>query len=86
MIFGKRSVINLGESTTKYSGLKWSIQLTQAQADAAERARRLTGFSRQELLSKALEEFIARHESEWMSEFQKQFAVTDNDAAKSTKK
>lgn len=68
----------MGESTTKYSGLKWSIQLTQAQADAAERARRLTGFNRQELLSKAIDEFIANHEAEWLSAFKAQFDVPDD--------
>lgn len=79
-------VIILGESTTRYSGLKWTVQLTQAQADAAERARRLTGFNRQELLSKALDEFISRHQSEWLAEFQKQFAEPDVEPVKTAKK
>ena len=76
----------MGESTTRYSGLKWTVQLTQAQADAAERARRLTGFNRQELLSKALDEFISRHQSEWLAEFQAQFSAPDVEPAKTAKK
>ena len=71
----------MGESTTRYSGLKWTVQLTQAQADAAERARRLTGYNRQELLSKALDEFIARHEAEWRKEFEAKFAAPDDKPA-----
>ena len=76
----------MGESTTKYSGLKWTVQLTKEQADAAERARRLTGYNRQELLSKALDEFIANHVDEWMSEFRRQFDALADEPAKSAKK
>ena len=55
--------------------------MTQEQADAAERARRLTGFNRQELLSNALEEYIARHEAEWRKEFEAKFAAPDEKPA-----
>lgn len=76
----------MGESTTKYSGLKWSIQLTQEQAAAAERARRLTGYNRQELLSRALDEFIANHADEWLTAFKAQFDALADEPAKSAKK
>lgn len=81
-----KGVIILGESTTRYSGLKWTVQLTQAQADAAERARRLTGYNRQELLSKALDEFIANHGDEWLTAFKKQFDAPNVEPAKTAKK
>lgn len=66
----------MGESSAKYSGVKWTLQLTNEQAAAAERARRLTGFNRQELLSKALTEYIARHRDEWLQTFMSQFEPT----------
>lgn len=71
----------MGESTQRYCGQKWTLQMTQAQADAAERARRLTGLNRQELLSQALDEFIGRHEAEWRKEFEAKFAVPDDKPA-----
>lgn len=72
----------MGETTTRYSGQKWSVQLTPALADAAERARRLTGYNRQELLSAALEEFIERHQAEWLKDFQAKFTVDTASAKK----
>lgn len=71
----------MGESTTRYTGQKWSIQLTPELANAAERARRLTGFNRQELLSNALAEYISAHESEWRKEFEAEFAAPDDKPA-----
>lgn len=84
-MFKMKGVITLGESTTRYCGQKWSIQLTQTQADAAERARRLTGFNRQELLSRALDEFIANHADEWLTAFKAKFDA-DAEPAKTTAK
>lgn len=81
-----KGVVILGESTTRYSGLKWSLQLSKAQADAAERARRLTGMSRQELLANALDEFIANHSDEWLSAFKAQFDAPDAESVKTAKK
>lgn len=76
----------MGESTTKYSGLKWTVQLTAELAQSAERARRMSGQSRQELLSAALAEYIERHQSEWLAEFQAQFAASDVEPVKPAKK
>ena len=60
----------MGESKTKYSGQKWTVQLTKELADKAELARRLSGLNRQELLENALSEYISAHLSDWTADFQ----------------
>ena len=60
----------MGESQSRYCGVKWTVQFPKELADKAEIARRLTGKSRQELLQAALEEYVTAHADEWRNEFQ----------------
>lgn len=71
----------MGESKSKYSGQKWTVQLTTELADKAELARRFSGFSRQELLEAALDEYIDANLSDWQANVQ-QLAASGNNTAK----
>ena len=72
----------MGESKSKYSGQKWTVQLTTELADKAELARRFSGLSRQELLEAALDEYISAHLNDWQASLQKKLVAPDNTAKK----
>ena len=76
-----RGIDSMGESKSKYSGQKWTVQLTTELADKAELARRFSGLSRQELLEAALDEYISAHLNDWQASLQ-QLVASDNKAAK----
>lgn len=71
----------MGESTTRYSGVKWTVQLPRELADKAELARRLSGLSRQELLEAALSEYVDANMSDWQSSLKKLVAADDKPAS-----
>ena len=77
-----RGIDNMGESKSRYSGQKWTVQLTQELADKAELARRFSGLSRQELLEAALSEYIGAHMSDWQASVQSLVAPDDKPAKK----
>ena len=60
----------MGESATRYSGVKWTVQLPQELAGKAELARRLSGLNRQELLEAYLTAFINANMDHWTQSVQ----------------
>ena len=66
-------------SKGRFSGVKWTLQIPSDFAKEAELALSLTNWTRQELLERALREFVTSNKAQWIDAARKKLEAATDD-------